>query len=113
MTRRSAVARCLVAVPALLLGACEGDNSTSSGATYGYSYYACYQYTSCAACTPVLGCGWCDKADGTGMCADDPNDCAAASTFRWTWEPTGCHVTADAGVNANDASSEGDGGSPE
>jgi hypothetical protein len=88
---------------ALSLIACEEDKGSSGS---GYGYAACRQYDSCETCTPVAGCGWCYKDDGTGMCADDPNDCAAATAFRWTWEPTGCRVTADAGVNAIDAASE-------
>ena len=74
-----------------------------------YAYAACQQSTSCEACTPLPGCGWCYKEDGTGMCADDPNDCAASTSFRWTWEPTGCRVTADASVNESDAAAQSDG----
>ena len=101
----STVASALFSVAALALGACEGDTS-DTGSGYVYPYAACNQYTSCASCTPVLGCGWCDKNDGTGMCAEDPNDCATSSVFRWTWDSSGCRVVADAGVNAGDAAAE-------
>jgi hypothetical protein len=104
----STMASALFTVTALSLGACEGDGS-SSGRGYGYVVVGCNQYTSCEACTPFPGCGWCDKDDGTGMCADDPNDCAASTVFRWTWEPSGCHVLADAAVGPSDAASQGDG----
>jgi hypothetical protein len=104
MKRAATAFLCLLGA-ALSLGACEGDGSTSSGGA-GYAYAACNQYASCEACTPIQGCGWCYKDDGAGVCADDPNDCATATSFRWTWEPTGCRVTADAGVNLSDGSSK-------
>jgi Plexin repeat len=63
----------------------------------------CGQYTSCGTCTPVLGCGWCSTGD-KGLCAAQPNDCAAAMSFDWTWETSGCPA-GDAGVaSAADAS---------
>ena len=108
--KRSAIAIVLLSPVALLVGACNDHGTSGGGRTaYGNAYVGCSQYTSCEACTPVNGCGWCDKVDGTGMCADDPNDCASASAFRWTWDPMGCRVTADAGVSPIDAATEGDG----
>lgn len=104
------MASALFSFAALTLGACE---SGSSGPRYAYVYSGCNQYPSCETCTPAAGCGWCDKNDGTGICADDPNDCAASTVFRWTWEPSGCRIFADAGVNASDAASQGDGDAAE
>jgi len=49
----------------------------------------CGQLTTCGACTPVLGCGWCWSGD-KGLCASQPNDCASAMSFDWTWESSGC-----------------------
>jgi hypothetical protein len=88
---------------AVTVSACD-DN-----ADYGYAYGGaggpgCRQYTTCGACTPVLGCGWCQTGVGKGMCADDPNDCAGATAFSWTWDPTGCFAPiADASVTIPDA----------
>jgi hypothetical protein len=64
----------------------------------GGGWAECEQYTTCGACTPVSGCGWCQASDGTGLCADDPSACAGAQQFSWTWDPSGCRVTADASV---------------
>jgi hypothetical protein len=49
----------------------------------------CEQFTSCGACTPVLGCGWCQAGD-KGLCAADPNACEGATSFSWTWDSSGC-----------------------
>jgi hypothetical protein len=86
---------------ALPLGACSEDTGDGRAFSAGRAreHGACLQYTSCATCTPVVGCGWCYLADGTGKCADDPDDCPGTA-FSWTWEPSGCHVAAEAGVNA-------------
>lgn len=79
---------------ALAVGAC-GDNSND-----GYAVADCSAYTTCGTCTPVMGCGWCFNASG-GVCTTDPNECANASEFTWTWDPTGC-PDVDASVNPND-----------
>jgi hypothetical protein len=75
----------------------------------GYSYerggddydYGCRRFTSCGTCTPVDGCGWCQTGVGKGLCAADPDECAGATAFSWTWDPSGCTATpagdADAG----------------
>jgi hypothetical protein len=60
----------------------------------------CEQFTSCGTCTPVLGCGWCQAGD-KGLCAEDPNVCAGAQSFSWTWELATCPATVDAGVSAD------------
>jgi hypothetical protein len=65
----------------------------------------CSQYTSCGTCTPVLGCGWCSSGD-KGLCAAQPNDCAAAMSFDWTWETSGCPA-GDAGVASDAGASDG------
>jgi len=56
----------------------------------------CERFTSCATCTPVLGCGWCQS--GTkGLCASEPNRCGDAQMFSWTWELAYCPAEPDAG----------------
>jgi hypothetical protein len=87
---------------ALLASACSDD---SSGYEYsrGWRGYedGCHQYASCGSCTPVAGCGWCTTGVGQGMCAADPNECAGAQAFSWTWDPSGCFAPpVDAGVVA-------------
>lgn len=64
----------------------------------------CEAQTTCGACTPILGCGWCQYEDGTGSCATGPEGCRELA-FRWNWEPTDCPVPAatDAGVTPADA----------
>lgn len=85
----------------LTASACDSNSDYGNGYGGDPAYY-CRQYTSCGTCTPVLGCGWCQTAGGKGMCADDPNDCAGATAFSWTWEPSGCSVTiADASVSSS------------
>jgi hypothetical protein len=49
----------------------------------------------------VYGCGWCSTSSGSA-CLSDPDECAGAAQFSWTWEPTGCTVGADAGVTVKD-----------
>jgi hypothetical protein len=104
--RKSSLTALLISVVALLVGACDSNNEPPQGAPSGY--LGCRQYTSCASCTPVSGCGWCYLADGTGRCADDPNDCAGSPVFTWTWNPNGCYVTADASVVPADSGPPGD-----
>jgi hypothetical protein len=84
------------------IASCDGSSGASSIA-YSPAFGTCSQYTSCFTCTPAVGCGWCSKSDGTGMCATNPNECANAKAFNWTWDPSGCHVTADASVASVDA----------
>jgi hypothetical protein len=62
----------------------------------GEGEMGCSQFTSCSTCTPVTGCGWCATATGQGLCASDPDECASASAFSWTWDPGGCLVPVDA-----------------
>lgn len=90
---------------AFVLSGCIADDSSPPGSYYGPGAYGCEQYTSCGTCTPVLGCGWCWVGD-KGLCAADPDQCATAATFSWTWESSGCPAAPDAG--AQDAAS-GDG----
>lgn len=73
---------------ALLLPACFDDSGYYSGPSSSGPVY-CGQFTSCDTCTPVLGCGWC-QAGTKGACTDQPNACANASSFYWTWELDGC-----------------------
>lgn len=99
VTRRIGATLSIAAI-ALVVGACD-DNMHDGG--YGYSSQAAYctQFSSCGTCTPVLGCGWCYNGDGTGTCTSDPDYCTGKQ-FSWTWEPTGCHVVADAGTGTRD-----------
>jgi len=85
---------------ALLPAACFDDGGYS-GPTYTPVY--CGQFTSCATCTPVLGCGWC-QAGTKGACVDQPNACAGVASFSWTWELDGCPAPAgtDADAGATD-----------
>jgi len=88
----------LCAAAATSLGACESDH-------WGYHYAPyrdpCGQFTSCDTCTPVLGCGWCSMGS-KGACVDQPNACAGAANFYWTWELDGCPA-AGAGDGGPDA----------
>jgi hypothetical protein len=59
--------------------------------------FSCEQLTTCAACTPVLGCGWCQSGD-KGICVSDPDRCANVATFSWTWELAFCPAAPDAGA---------------
>lgn len=98
---------------ALALGACGNDGGSASFGQGGGD--SCSQFSSCSACTPVNGCGWCYNSDGTGNCAAGPDLCATAtSSFYWTWNPSGCHVTAEAGVapgGGDGSAATADGGS--
>jgi len=89
MTRFLATAL-LTSVIAVTLGAC-GDNDDGAYSHGGGGGYAttCSAYTTCGSCTPVSGCGWCFSG-ATGACAPDPDSCASASEFTWTWDPSGC-----------------------
>ncbi len=116
--KKGLAAALLASGVALSLGACGDDSSDTpyvSGGGGGYTA-TCSAYTTCGACTPVEGCGWCFTATG-GTCATDPDSCGDASEFTWTWDPSGCPgadasvapVTADAGSTtaAGDAPSGG------
>ncbi len=92
----------MAAVIALLLGACDDNQGDYGYSTGGGSSAYCSQYTTCGTCTPIVGCGWCMNANGTGACAEGPSQCKG-STFSWTWEATGCRVSADASAVPNDA----------
>jgi hypothetical protein len=89
--KRALAAAVLAGGVALALGACSGDDDGGYGfsASSGGGTGACQQYTTCGTCTPVDGCGWCFTANG-GACASGPDQCASASEFSWTWDPTGC-----------------------
>ncbi len=65
----------------------------------------CSQNLTCDTCTPVIGCGWCSFADGSGRCASGPGACGA--TFRWNWEPSDCPASPPApDAGASDVVSE-------
>jgi len=65
------------------------DPGRAYGGGYGPSYDSCQRFTSCSTCTPVLGCGWCQSGD-KGICLSDPDECAAQTSFSWTWERAFC-----------------------
>jgi hypothetical protein len=94
---------------AMAASACDGGSGYVDERERGNGG-SCEQYASCGTCTPVSGCGWCTTSTGQGLCAADPNECAGASDFNWTWDPSGCLVTADAGVAASTGG--GDGAAP-
>jgi hypothetical protein len=90
---------------AVLVGAlCFTSCDTSDG--YGYGpppgggrgrRNGCEQFTTCAACTPVLGCGWCQAGD-KGLCTSAPDRCAGAEAFSWTWDLAFCPAEPDGGA---------------
>ncbi|HEY2902334.1 MAG TPA: hypothetical protein VGL59_17260 [Polyangia bacterium] len=72
----------------LILSGCIDDN----GRGYynrGYFPATCRKFANCDSCTMALGCGWC-QSGVHGLCTSDPDQCANATTFSWTWEATGC-----------------------
>ncbi len=83
---------------ALVVFAVACDDQRGQHGRGGGGEIGCGQLTSCGTCTPVAGCGWCETASGEGLCASDPDECASASAFSWTWDPTGCRVVVDAGA---------------
>jgi hypothetical protein len=92
-------------VLAALLGAfcslsCFSSDYGPPPGGYGQAF-SCQQLASCETCTPVLGCGWCQSGD-KGICVDDPNDCARATSFSWTWELAFCPAELDGGADARD-----------
>lgn len=90
-----------------LAAACSAEQPRSTKGGRGATAAQCAQKTSCGTCTPVLGCGWCQLEGGAGRCVDDPDDCADQSTFTWTWEPTGCRTSADAGASISTSRDSG------
>jgi hypothetical protein len=67
----------------------------------GYAQpFSCEQLSSCATCTPVLGCGWCQSGD-KGICVADPDQCARVASFSWTWELAFCPAEPDGGADAH------------
>ena len=112
--KRVVVAALTASAIALLVFACDDGGYFDD--SYGYSnggQVFCPQYDSCETCTPVVGCGWCFTSDGRGTCHSGPDRCEGTA-FGWTWETTGCRVSADASVAPQDASRPVDAGvSPE
>jgi hypothetical protein len=90
-------------VAALTASACEGGHHRHDRDERDRLEQVCKQYASCQACTPVSGCGWCQTGVGQGTCAADPDECAGAAAFSWTWNPSGCvaaPATPDRGASA-------------
>lgn len=85
----------LASAVALAVAACGDDSGANAYPSAGGD---CSAYSTCGTCTPVTGCGWCFNAHG-GVCTSDPDQCANASEFTWTWDPGGC-PDVDASVNA-------------
>jgi hypothetical protein len=77
-------------VAAASIGACDDSfwNGYSSD-TWDPNYDPCARYTTCGACTPVIGCGWCATNDHFGTCRSSPSTCPW-SDFNWSWQPNGC-----------------------
>jgi hypothetical protein len=98
--KRSLAAAVAASTVALGLAACDGGGHRVHDRDFDDD--PCNSYSSCESCTPILGCGWCYKSDGTGACASSSIECESAPAFSWTWDPTGCHVGADAAVTAAD-----------
>jgi hypothetical protein len=93
----------VIFIGALLTSACDSDDSGYVYAGGGGSLERyCAHFVTCGTCTPVDGCGWCQTGVNQGMCAADPNECAGATAFSWTWDPSGCFPETDA--SAPDAS---------
>src|SRR5580700_1901299 len=80
----------------LALAACGNDGGNGVDAGPDPAGY-CSAFVSCETCTPANGCGWCYDSNGTGTCAASPDECPTLA-FSWTWDPSGCRVTADASV---------------
>jgi len=95
VVKRLVVYAALLAFFAATAGAC-GEEYVYGVAPHEGRY--CRQFDTCGACTPVPGCGWCTSPDGTGTCTSDPDECPTEQ-FDWTWNPSGCHVPADASVS--------------
>ncbi len=91
-----------LAASAIALGLAACDSGYYGHDYYGHGYGdPCQQFTSCGTCTPVMGCGWCTTANGSA-CLSDPDECAGAQQFSWTWEPSGCTYAPDASVTPID-----------
>jgi hypothetical protein len=85
-------------VAALCLASCWDSTDDAYGPPPGSGDGRphCERFTSCATCTPALGCGWCQSGD-KGLCTSEPNRCSDAVSFSWTWELAYCPAEADAG----------------
>jgi hypothetical protein len=106
MSRRIAVVLASVASTFVLTtSACDDDQDARHERLGG----SCHEQTTCGACTPIVGCGWCfaSPGRGAGFCADGPDDCPPDAT-GWTWDPPGCTGEADGGA-LGDAGNAGDG----
>jgi hypothetical protein len=87
-----------VAALGVAVVACDsGDDDYVGGYGGGGGNGYCAQATTCGSCTPLDGCGWCFNSNGVGTCTSGPDQCSTPE-FSWTWDPTGCRETADAGV---------------
>jgi hypothetical protein len=95
---------------ALLMVMVIGAGGCGGGGDGGRPVDPCLRFTSCGACTPIRGCGWCSHAGDGGFCLSDPLSCPGAQ-FTWTWEPLACTGSGDAGAAPTDAGpTAGDGG---
>lgn len=81
---------------------CFDDNPQPGGYAPPFS---CEQLSTCETCTPVLGCGWCQSGD-KGICVADPDRCAGAASFSWTWELAFCPAELDGGADARGAATD-------
>lgn len=97
--------RSLLLLSGLVVGlfACSPDEGHHGGGRARPEPAPCEAQTTCGACTPILGCGWCQYADGSGSCASGPEACRELS-FRWNWETVDCPASlVDAGPAPTDA----------
>jgi hypothetical protein len=86
----------LTLVFAAMLGGCIVDNGSGGNGGYSSNPYGCAAYTTCGSCTPIQGCGWC-SVGAAGWCVSDPDQCAGAPAFEWTWVQSGCPGDTDGG----------------
>jgi Plexin repeat len=89
---------------ALTVSGCIDDDGRGYGGRRIHT--DCSKFTACRGCTLALGCGWCSSGPD-GICVSEPNVCAGATTFSWTWEASGCPGAVDAGPTPDGTTPDG------
>jgi len=84
---------------ALVLTVAIGAGGCGGGTNGRQQTDPCLRFTSCGQCTPVRGCGWCERPDAAAVCLSDPIECPGPQ-FTWTWEPIACLADKDGGAPA-------------